>query len=238
LAEAALDVLISVHDVMPDMLDRVAGILAALEAAGAGTASLLVVPGVGWTGETLDRLHGLLARGHTLAGHGWQHKCVRIRGLKHRLHSALVSRDVAEHLCLDGAGIEALIRRCGEWFPRHGLPRPDTYVPPAWAMGSIARRRLHGLGFRYFETLTGLYDAGTGRFRTLPLAGFEADTRFRALVLRGLNRTALALAAPGRPLRLAIHPHDPELLLARDLERLIATAAGGSRPLTARAGVG
>lgn len=238
MTEAASEVLVSVHDVMPQTLDRVAGILAALEAAGAGTATLLVVPGVGWTGETLDRLHGLLARGHTLAGHGWQHRCARIRGLRHRLHSALISRDVAEHLCLDAAGIEALIRRCGEWFPRHGLPQPDTYVPPAWAMGSIPRRHLHGLGFRYFETLTGLYDAGSGRFRLLPLAGFEADTRFRALVLRGLNRAALALAAPGRPLRLAIHPHDPELLLARDLERLIGRAAGATRRLTASAGAG
>jgi len=237
-AESAPGVLISVHDVMPETLGRVAGILGALESAGAGSASLLVVPGVGWTAETLDRLHGLLARGHTLAGHGWQHRCPRIRGLGHRLHSALVSRDVAEHLCLDAAGIEALIRRCGEWFPRHGLPRPDTYVPPAWAMGRIERRRLYGLGFRYFETLTGFYDAGTGRFRRLPLAGFEADTRFRALVLRGLNRAALALAAPGRPLRLAIHPHDPELLLARDLERLIAMAASRSRPLAARARAG
>ncbi|WP_405228234.1 polysaccharide deacetylase family protein [Lentisalinibacter sediminis] len=238
MAEAAPEVLVSVHDVMPDTLDRVAGILAALEAAGAGSASLLVVPGVGWTGETLDRLHGLLARGHTLAGHGWLHRCLRIRGLRHRLHSALISRDVAEHLCLDAADIEALIRRCGEWFPRHGLPQPDTYVPPAWAMGRIERWRLHGLGFRYFETLTGSYDAGTGRFRPLPLAGFEADTRFRALVLRALNRTAVALAAAGRPLRLAIHPHDPELLLARDLERLIATAAGSTRRVTARAGAG
>jgi len=233
-ADAAPEVLVSVHDVMPHTLDRVAGILAALEAAGADTANLLVVPGAGWTSETLDRLHGLLARGHTLAGHGWQHKCIRIRGLRHRLHSALISRDVAEHLCLDAAGIEALIRRCCEWFPRHGLPQPDTYVPPAWAMGRIERQRLHGLGFRYFETLTGVYDAGTGRFRALPLAGFEADTPFRALALRGLNRAALAVAASGKPLRLAIHPRDPQLLLARDLERLIATAAAGSSPLAAR----
>jgi len=207
-------------------------------ATGAGSASLLVVPGVGWTGETLDRLRGLLARGHSLAGHGWQHRCARIRGLRHRLHSALISRDVAEHLCLDASGIEALIRRCGAWFPRHGLPRPDTYVPPAWAMGRIERRRLPGLGFRYFETLTGLYDAGTGRFRRLPLAGFEADTRFRALVLRGFNRAALALARPGRPLRIAIHPCDAELLLARDLERFIATAAAGPRRAAAHARAG
>jgi hypothetical protein len=206
----------------------VSAILASLEAAGAGGASLLVVPGTGWTHETLDRLQRLLARGHTLAGHGWYHRCSRITGLKHRLHSALISRDVAEHLALDAAGIEALIRRCGEWFPRHGLPQPDTYVPPAWAMGAIPAERLYGLGFRYFETLTGVFDAGTGRFRRLPLAGFEADTRLRALSLRALNRLALALAGPDRPLRLAIHPRDPELLLAGDLGRLVAAVADGT----------
>lgn len=217
-------VLVSVHDVMPQTLDRVARILDSLEAAGTGSVSLLVVPGAGWTADTLDRLHGMLARGHTLAGHGWQHRCARIRGLKHRLHSALISRDVAEHLALDAAGIEALIRRCGEWFPRHGLPQPDTYVPPAWAMGSIPRSRLYGLGFRYFETLTGVFDAGAGRFRRLPLAGFEADTRLRALTLRALNRVCASLASANRPLRLAIHPRDPELLLAPDLERSVAAA--------------
>lgn len=219
--------LVSVHDVMPQTLDRVAGILARLEAAGTGGVSLLVVPGAGWTAHTLDRLHGMLARGHTLAGHGWYHRCPSIRGLKHRLHSALISRDVAEHLALDAAGIEALIRRCGEWFPRHGLPQPHTYVPPAWAMGGIPRSRLYGLGFRYFETLTGVFDAGAGRFRRLPLAGFEADTRLRALTLRAVNRVCASLASPDRPLRIAIHPRDPELLLARDLELHIA-AAGGS----------
>jgi predicted deacetylase len=219
-------VIVSVHDVMPQTLERVAGILGRLEAAGTGGVSLLVVPGAGWTADTLDRLHGMLARGHRLAGHGWHHRCPRVRGLKHRLHSALISRDVAEHLALDAAGIEALIRRCGEWFPRHGLPQPDTYVPPAWAMGGIPRSRLYGLGFRYFETLTGVFDAGAGRFRRLPLAGFEADTRFRALALRTVNRVCASLASADRPLRIAIHPRDPELLLARDLELHIAAAGG------------
>lgn len=231
-------VLVSVHDVMPQTLDRVARILGTLEAAGIGGVSLLVVPGAGWTADTLDRLHGMLARGHRLAGHGWHHRCPRIRGLRHRLHSALISRDVAEHLALDAAGIEALIRRCGEWFPRHGLPQPHTYVPPAWAMGGIPRARLYGLGFRYFETLTGVFDAGAGRFRRLPLAGFEADTRLRALTLRALNRVCASLASADRPLRLAIHPRDPELLLARDLGRYVAAAAasGGRDAIDALAG--
>jgi len=228
MSAAETGVLVSVHDVMPQTLERVGGILAGLEAAGVASASLLVVPGAGWTGETLERLHGFLAQGHTLAGHGWHHRCRRIRGVRHRLHSALISRDVAEHLALDGAGIEALIRRCSAWFPRHGLPQPDTYVPPAWAMGAIPAQRLCGLGFRYFESLTGVFDAATGRFRRLPLAGFEADTRWRALTLRALNRLALALAGPERPLRLAVHPRDSELLLARDLERLVAAVADGA----------
>jgi predicted deacetylase len=238
MTERAPEVLISVHDVMPHTLDRVTDIILMLEAAGAGAASLLVVPDTGWTGGTLDRLHDLLARGNTLAGHGWRHECAGIRGFRHRLHSALISRNVAEHLALDAVGIEALIRRCSEWFPRNGLPQPDTYVPPAWAMGCIADERLYGLGFRYFETLTGILDAGTGRFRALPLAGFEADTRLRALALRTLNGISLALTTPGRPLRLAIHPDDRELLLAGHLERLITAAAGGTRRTIAEACAG
>lgn len=217
------EALYSVHDVMPSTLDRVERIVERLEGARAGPVSLLVVPHTGWTSESLDRLHGLLARGHTLAGHGWRHEAERVRGFRHRLHSLVISRNVAEHLALDEAGIERLIRRCREWFPANGLPQPETYVPPAWALGRIRRGRLSGLGFRYFETLTGIFDAGSGRFRRLPLVGFEADTPLRARLLRALNRASLAWAGAERPLRVAIHPRDPELLLAGDLERLLVS---------------
>lgn len=210
---------------MPATLESVSAIVDRLEAAGICTASLLVVPDTGWSGDDLNRLHGLLARGHTLAGHGWRHEAGRIRGIRHRLHSRMISRNVAEHLALDEAGIEALIRRCRDWFPRQGLPQPDTYVPPAWAMGAIRRHRLAGLGFRYFETLSGILDVGSGRYRRLPLVGFEADTPLRARVLGAMNRLNLALAPGCGSLRIAIHPRDPGLFLARDLERLIADIA-------------
>ena len=65
-------------------------------------------------------------------------------------------------------------------------------------------------------------DGPTGRVRWLPLAGFEADTAFRALSLRvwnGLNRFIARRIQ--RPLRISIHPGDLDLLLKMDAKRML-----------------
>jgi predicted deacetylase len=115
-----------------------------------------------------------------------------------------------------------LIRDCRAWFDEHSLPAPSLYVPPAWAMGSIPRAGLEGLGFRYFETLTGIYDAERREMHRLPLFGFEADTRFRALSLRLFNAANRIMGRYAGTVRLGIHPQDFELELAADLKRCLA----------------
>jgi predicted deacetylase len=97
------------------------------------------------------------------------------------------------------------------------LPAPSLYVPPAWAMGRISRAGLRKLPFRYYETISGVYDAQADRFIRLPLLGFEADTRIRATALKLSNVLNRRLANAHRELRFAIHPTDFELYLARDL---------------------
>lgn len=214
--------LVSIHDVMPHTLDRVwllTGKLAHLQPA---DVTLLVVPGLDWSGPQLDDLHGLAARGYTFAGHGWHHTTREIRGLYHRVHSTLVSRRAAEHLALDESGIRRLINECYLWFTDHGFPAPDLYVPPAWAMGSIRHRLLQDAPFRYYENTAGLYDSDTGTQVNLPLAGFEADNLFRAASLCLWNRVNRALSSPARPLRLSIHPADPELLLGNALDEYLS----------------
>ncbi len=57
------------------------------------------------------------------------------RSAYHRLHAALISRDVAEHLSRPAHELVALVHRCHGWFAAHGLPAPTLYVPPAWALG-------------------------------------------------------------------------------------------------------
>jgi hypothetical protein len=147
------------------------------------------------------------------------HEAATIQGLRHRLHSSLISRNVAEHLALDANGICALVEDCHAWFARQALPAPSLYVPPAWAMGPIDRRSLRALPFRYYETLTGLYDARDDRFAPLPLLGFEADTPGRAVSLKVLNAVNGWIGRCCGRLRLAIHPRDFQLFLASDLER-------------------
>lgn len=209
--------LVSVHDVMPETLDPVARLLDLLDTQGVRPVTLLVVPGRDWQPAQIDRLRQWLARGHELAGHGWLHHIERPRGLYHRLHARLISRNVAEHLALDATGIAALIARNHAWFVHHDLPAPSLYVPPAWAMGAIARRDLAALPFVHHEYLSGVLSARSGRFLPIPLLGYEADTPARAPLIRLWNHINRQRAPASGWLRIGIHPWDLELQLAEDL---------------------
>ena len=183
--------LVSVHDVMPDTLERVQRILDLCARVNPGPITLLVVPGRHWDSAQIDRLRGWQAAGHRLAGHGWLHRVERFGGLYHRIHGALISRRVAEHLALDRTDIARLIRRCHAWFESQGLAPPDLYVPPAWAMGAIKPADLAALPFPRYEVLTGVRDAANGQLLPLPMLGYEADTPARALAIRLWNRTRI-----------------------------------------------
>ncbi|WP_346765535.1 polysaccharide deacetylase family protein [Thioalkalivibrio sp. XN8] len=216
MAESA-PALLSVHDVMPATLGQVEDLVGLVRRRHAGPVTLLVVPGAGWSEGSLYRLRRLTDAGCEVAGHGWSHRAARVRGLHHRLHAALISRGVAEHLALDRDGARTLVQRCYDWFAEQGLPSPTLYVPPAWALGPLDPARDRDLPFQLWEDLGGIRYAGrTGR-RWLPLAGFEADTRLRATVVRMVNRLGFQLAKGSRPLRFAIHPGDLDLMLAAEL---------------------
>ena len=168
---------------------------------------------------------GALAQQGYIFGHGWTHIAPKPRGLYHRLHSLLLSRDAAEHLGRSEGEIRQVIEKGRSWFAANGLPAPTFYVPPAWAMGALRLNEMATYGFHRVETLTGIWDAERRRTRLLPLIGFEADTRFRAISLRVLNAANIMLAKLSRrPLRIGIHPSDSGLLLAHDLARWIRAA--------------
>lgn len=232
---ARVDYLVSVHDVMPETLGRVLALLERLDAAALGPATLLVVPGRDWRGEDLAVLERLAAAGHRLAGHGVSHRATRYRNLAHRVHGLLMSRHAAEHLAHDAAGIRRLIGECRDWFERHALPAPSLYVPPAWAMGPLPRQELRGLGFRYYEYLTGIYDARRDAWHRIPVLGFEADTAVRALSLRFSNAVNRLIARRLGVARLALHPYDLELKLADDLHRCLDDSGGATTSVEALA---
>jgi hypothetical protein len=204
---------------MPETLPQVERILALLECEGVAPVTLLVIPGAGWSREDIGRLRGFQARGCELAGHGWVHRVDRIRGLTHRLHSRLISRNVAEHLALDGVGIHRLIARCHGWFDEQALGDPALYCPPAWAMGRIPRSSLASLPFKRYEVFSGVLSTQTGQMHPIPLTGYEADTALRAPVIRLWNHLNRQRATRRGWLRIGIHPYDLDLRLADDLRR-------------------
>ncbi len=216
------DALLSIHDVMPATRARVEALSDQARALGWPPPILLVVPGSGWDAGGIAWLQACEAAGHTLAGHGWQHRITHYGGIRHRLHAALISRDVAEHLSLDAEGVLALMRRCHAWFGEHGLTPPALYVPPAWALGPVPRQRLREQPFARIETLRGVYTHRTGQWQHRALLGYEAGNALqkRALVItNALGRWRARRAG----LRIGLHPDDAELPLAaslwRDLER-------------------
>lgn len=217
-----LPALISIHDVMPETLPNVQRCLDRCREFDHSTVYLLVVPGRSWHDTQIEQLQQWVSEGCLLVGHGWVHHADHIQGWRHRLHSVLISRDVAEHLCLDERAIVALMQRCRAWFAAHKLPVPEMYVPPAWAMGQVRRSHLRTTGFRYVETVRGIDDLTDRRLVSRPLIGYEADTRFRAVTLRLWNRANRLLPDSAGPPRLAIHPDDLDLKLSDELIKDLA----------------
>jgi len=218
-----MQALISVHDVMPETLSRVEQVVERLREHGHRAVTLLVVPGRDWRRADLETLARWQREGLELAAHGWHHRARTIRRPFHLLHAAVMSRRAAEHLSLGSDAIAALMRRAAEWFSDNGLDPPDSYVPPAWALGRIDRRALRDLPYRQIEVTRGMIDVETGRLWPLPLVGFEADTALRERILRLWNGLQHRRARRrGVPLRIGIHPHDPDLRLGRELWSLLA----------------
>ena len=219
---AGFSALLSIHDVMPETRHKVEPILQRLAAVPPDAIALLIVPGRAWTPDDLNWLHRLSAKGYTMVGHGWQHECDQPRALAHRLHSKMISNRAAEHLSLTESGITRLMCDCHTWLTDLGLGPVEVYIPPAWALGPIRHESLKFTPFRYIETLRGVYDTRTGRWRTLPVAGFEVDRASRAIIMRLVNRVNIWLAiCSQRPLRIAIHPHDWQYPLAEQLDALL-----------------
>ena len=219
---------ISIHDVMPETLQQVAEQLAMISRHCPGPVLLLVVPGKAWAEGDLDCLRTWVDAGHELVGHGWSHRADRISGLRHRLHSLLVSRDCAEHLALGPDEIVTLMTRCRQWFIDHDLPAPDRYVPPAWALGPVAVETLRATGFKRVETLSGWLDLSSGVFQRSALIGFEAASAWQVPVLK-LSNAFNRILARNLPLRIALHPNDHRLPLADDLQRVLASDLAAKR---------
>lgn len=216
---AQLQALVSIHDVMPSNLQQITELLEICARHNIRHPTLLVVPGLDWSDQQIEQLHGWQRAGCELAGHGWVHRCGRPTNLSHRVHSLVLSRDVAEHLSRSSAEVLELMSRCARWFEEHDFELPRLYVPPAWALGKVRADELLRQPFSMIETIRGVTFAHQQRHLRLPLLGFEADNQLRRVCLTSWNRLIRCSLRKTSCVRISIHPNDHRLLLADDLCR-------------------
>lgn len=215
-----INAIVSVHDVMPETWSEIQAIVDFLSRRQVTRVTLLVVPGKLWRPAQIELLRHYAECGVELAGHGWSHQTNDFGGLYHRLHALLLSRRAAEHLALTSIEIASVVSRCHGWFHDHALPPPELYVPPAWAMGFIARAQLSTLPFRYYEFLSGVYDSFSQQFTRLPVVGYQADRFWRIpalMVSNYLNHLGARLS--NNMVRIAVHPGDLDSGLAKRLDQ-------------------
>ena len=215
---------ISIHDCMPETMDKIQCILKWLKERNIPPVTLLVVPGKNWTEDYLSLLKHYAHEGHTLAAHGWHHHTLP-RKFLHRIHSLIISKNVAEHLDLNRQGILELMNQSRQWFIQKELPPPTLYVPPAWALGTIDKKTLAKTSFRQIEVTRGLIHLSENKkpqFQPLPLTGYEADSPFRVHFLSKWNQFQQNQAqVKSLPLRISIHPNDLDLPIVDQLEQQI-----------------
>lgn len=209
---------------MPDNVSQVRTFLQQLSRFPAKDICLLIVPGCQWQSKQIQELRAWQEQGYELAGHGWRHQAESISGVYHHLHSQLLSRDVAEHLCLSSRQIATLIQGSYDWFIANELNPPALYVPPAWALGNIRHEDLESLPYQYYETLFGFLDISNRQYWRCPLIGFEARSRWQGRLLNLFNQINILSARASRPLRISLHPYDRDYYLGHAIDNILSSA--------------
>jgi predicted deacetylase len=214
--------IISIHDCMPETMDKIQYILKWLKERHVPPVTILVVPGKNWSENQLSLLKQFTEEGHILSAHGWYHH-TQAKKILHRIHSLIISKDVAEHLDLNQQGILELINKSCQWFIQKQLPAPSLYVPPAWALGAINKKTLTKTSVKQIEVTRGVIHLSSShkpKLQTLPLTGYEADSPFRVCFLSKWNQFQQRQAQnKSLPLRISIHPYDLDLPIAEQLEQ-------------------
>ena len=214
---------ISIHDVAPENINTIENIVNVLRFKYNITKlSLLIIPGLNWNTEQIKKMKNWQVQGIQVVAHGWTHVAQKKKSFLHIIHSFIISKDCAEHLSKNREDIVHLINKSFNWFIKNNFESPTLYVPPAWALGKINRNDIFLLPFDMVECTTGMFYKG--KYRFLPLIGFEAKTLIRSKLLKFFNVINFIFGKLVGIVRITVHPNDFNLLLSDDVKMYLNNA--------------
>lgn len=204
---------IRLHDVSPFTWDSCLEWIDLCASLGLPPLDLFVVPrheggasdrGAGLPPEFTRRLKALRNAGHPLWIHGWTHRGLRGEGEFAGMAPVEVV-DRARRALLD--------------WRAAGLPEPEGFCAPCWAMPSSAIPHLFRLGFGQVDLRLGV--ARPGEMEWSPaLSSWGGRSRFANLWNRSLPFQKRILSP--FPVRVVLHPQDLSGPARRSMEQVLA----------------
>jgi predicted deacetylase len=208
---------VSLHDVSPQMQPAFERILSQLHALGVSACSLLVIPNHHRRGHFLDDpafcewLKAQVKAGHEVVTHGYFHQRARRvdESTLQKLMTRVYTADEGEFYDLDRPSARELVAKANAEFAQLGLA-PRGFIAPAWLLGSEAEAALRELEIEYTTRLGSVLDLRSNTaYRSQSLvwsvrSGWRRATSlaWNALLFRRLRTNPL--------LRISIHPVDIE----------------------------
>jgi predicted deacetylase len=215
---------IEVHDVAPATWHECETVLRTLDELGAKRLTLLIVPyyhrGRPIQSDTrfLRALEQRLDRGDELSLHGYYHLDDQppprtVRGYVQR---RMMTRAEGEFAAIDEATAAWRLNRGVEAFETLHWPLYG-FVPPAWLLGTEARRAVErcGYAFEYVSLRHGVYRLPDWRYSRSANVSYSPDRPWRRAMSRVMIRREMQRAESLPLLRLSIHPQDarvPEVM--------------------------
>ncbi len=229
---------VSVHDVSPATWEAADAMLRDLAAAGAGVASLLVVPDHHHRGAVdkdatfLSWLRDRQVAGHEVVLHGFYHLREQRAesGWRQRLVTEHYTAGEGEFYDLDYAEARRRLRSGRDMLEALGFD-VRGFIAPAWLLGAEAERAAKDEGFCYTTRLGGFLDLRSGAWTASQSLVYSVRSGWRRAASLGWNAW-LASRLRANPLaRLGLHPPDWQHRKIRDQALRLAREAAADRRL-------
>ena len=229
---------VSIHDVSPLTLARVAQIAGDLAKAGVSRISLLVIPEHHGKGASVanrefrDWITARQARGDEIVIHGYFHLRPSGGSWLGRLTTECYTAGEGEFYDLPEAEATARLARARADFAQAGW-KFSGFIAPAWLLGAGAESAARRAGFVYTTRIGSVKDLAAGREYHSQSLVWSARSRWRRALSLGWN-ALLARRLAGKDLvRVGVHPVDWDFPLIRSqILRLIRAALASREPMT------
>lgn len=205
--------IVSIHDAAPPFLDELKTLTIWLDQKSILSRSIKVIPNYldRWNilehSKFLDWMLSEKSKGSEIIQHGYSHKAsAQKRGLSDRLRDKYITRSNAEFAKSDYDNAKERIEEGKKIMEESGFPC-QGFTSPTWYQSKETVRAIQDCGFRYFTTISSIFDCRNKQnISSLAMGylGMNAFLEYLSMVGHSMMRKTGLFCSPAA--RMVLHP--------------------------------